>query len=258
MGVFKKSGCVCLRISRLNVVGGSLELTKNIPNCNDVIIARQNADRPIQEVIKEAKDETEKFIDEKCPNPEHAEALKNGTGFWISNPDSPPEVKLSENPTAKEIIAAEKQKKEVYEKELKEFQQAVSVEVVMLGESRDLLRTLADEVRFVDPAILPLLGAAFEAGRCVERGIAGLLLSDAKRGKQVLKGSQLSAKQLRLKKQKCYSEMKAEALQIAQKHPAYSISQAAEKLHEKYGVCTKTIKDKCKEELASLNKKILK
>jgi len=32
MEVFKKSGCECLRTSRLNVVGNSLKLMEAIPN----------------------------------------------------------------------------------------------------------------------------------------------------------------------------------------------------------------------------------
>jgi len=74
-------------------------------------------------------------------------------------------------------------------------------------------------------------------------------------GKEVKDGGKDGADKANKEKQECYPRMKTAADKIAKEHPTFSISQAAEKLSTMFPVCTKTIKERCKTELAVLNKK---
>lgn len=246
MEVFKKSGCTYLRMIRFNRAGSSLELMESIPDWESVILTNENADRDIQEMAAESIAEIHKIIDEKVQSPKSREMLKNNRTFWIGKDenskdlfkDVPPEIHTAAEPL-----------------------QLINRLEECAGKCDDILNANCQPEPYLKrrETLMKMIGAAFEAGRCVERGIAGLLLPDVKRGRKVKNAASEGAKLTNKESIEKHNPMKKAAAEKAKNPSKYhSIRQAAEELADDFNIGKSTVKRVCKKELAPLdsNKRI--
>lgn len=176
MNIFKKSGCKALRLTRLKPLDDSLNLSDYTEDLQAKI--KNYADRNIQEVCEEAKEEIYEIMDKKYPNRKYR-IKHGGVEFYTINLFPSKKWGLDDVDIASEPL------------------ELIAHLMAGVEYCDGVLNSECTPDKYLErrQMLMDIIGVAFEAGRVTERGIAVMLLPHARRGGKVRRGASKGGKE---------------------------------------------------------------